>query len=56
MTRLIDRVMERIVPKATASACSGVYFCNPAGFSDGFWFRYCCPQSGCEWSLIQPFC
>lgn len=51
MARFIDRVIERIVPRATVSACSGNYFCN-AGGHPGYWFRYCCPDSGCSWTYI----
>ncbi len=56
MAHFIDRMVERIVPKATASACSGAYFCNPYGHPPGYYFRFCCPQDGCDWTLIQPFC
>jgi len=48
MKRLVDRVLERIVPRSSASACSGAYFCNSAGHP-GLWWRFCCAQTGCEW-------
>ena len=51
MSRLIDRMIERIAPKATASACSGSYFCNAAGHP-GYWYRFCCPGSGCQWTKV----
>ncbi|MFC5180502.1 hypothetical protein [Actinomadura harenae] len=52
MSRLVDRVLDRIVPnKAEASACSSSYFCNSAG-RPGYWFRFCCTQTGCEWSYV----
>jgi hypothetical protein len=56
VTRFIDRMVERILPKATVSACSGDYFCNPPGHIPGYWFRFCCPQTGCEWTLISQRC
>jgi hypothetical protein len=56
VTRLIDLVVGRIAPRVTASACSGSYYCDPPGLSSGYWFRFCCPQTGCDWTLIQPFC
>jgi hypothetical protein len=55
MGRLIDRVLNRIVPTAEASACSGGYFCNAAGHP-GYWYRFCCPQDGCEWTKIRSSC
>ncbi|MBG0832671.1 hypothetical protein HS041_33780 [Planomonospora sp. ID67723] len=51
MSRLIDRMIDRIVPKARVSACSSGYFCNAAGHP-GYWWRYCCPQFGCQWSYV----
>jgi hypothetical protein len=56
VTRFIDRIVERIVPRATVFACSGVYICNPLGHPLGYWFRFCCPQTGCEWTQIATFC
>lgn len=55
MNHLIDRILERVAPKVTASACSGAYFCNAAGHP-GRWFRYCCPDGGCTWSKISSHC
>ncbi|VVJ18458.1 Uncharacterised protein [Amycolatopsis camponoti] len=55
MGRLIDRVLTRIVPTAKASACSGTYFCNAAGHP-GYWYRFCCPQDGCEWTKVRSSC
>ncbi|MFC5180504.1 hypothetical protein [Actinomadura harenae] len=52
MSRLVDRFLNRIVPnKVEASACSTGYFCN-AGGHPGYWFRFCCLDSGCEWTYI----
>ncbi|MEV5576686.1 hypothetical protein AB0L06_42235 [Spirillospora sp. NPDC052269] len=53
MSRLVDRVLDRLVPKETASACSAQYFCY-AGGHPGYWFRFCCLDSGCEWTYIGP--
>jgi hypothetical protein len=50
--RIVDRLLERIVPKATASACSGTYVC----LSGILFWRYCCPQSGCEYSYVRTGC
>jgi hypothetical protein len=55
MMRLIDRMIEKVAPKATASACSGVYLCN-AGGHPGYWYRFCCTDTGCEWSKIRTKC
>ncbi|MFC4912497.1 hypothetical protein [Actinomadura gamaensis] len=55
MSRLVDRVLDRIVPKASASACSGTYFCNANGHS-GYWYRFCCLDSGCQWTFIRSSC
>lgn len=55
MSRFIDQLIDRIVPKAKASACSGNYFCNAAGHP-GYWYRFCCPQDGCEWSKVRNSC
>ncbi|MGI5321232.1 hypothetical protein [Actinomadura nitritigenes] len=55
MNRLVDRILDRIAPKATASACSGGYFCNAAGHS-GYWYRFCCLDSGCQWTKIRSTC
>ncbi|GAA4624124.1 hypothetical protein GCM10023196_023040 [Actinoallomurus vinaceus] len=55
MMRLIDRIIEKAAPKATASACSGAYFCNAQGHP-GYWYRFCCPQTGCEWSKVRSSC
>ncbi|GAA2263103.1 hypothetical protein AB0C84_19960 [Actinomadura sp. NPDC048955] len=55
MSRLIDRALERIVPKATGSACSGNYFCNANGHP-GYWYRFCCVDSGCSWTKIRSSC
>ena len=55
MSRLIDRMIERIVPQTTASACSGTYFCNAAGHP-GDRYRFCCPQDGCEWTKVRSSC
>jgi hypothetical protein len=55
MSRLIDRMIERIVPQTTASACQGLYFCNSAGHP-GYWYRFCCPQTGCEWDKVRSTC
>jgi hypothetical protein len=51
--RIVDRLLERIVPKATASACAGMYLCNGADHP-GLWWRNCCPQFGCQWVYIGP--
>lgn len=54
MIRIVDRLIERIAPKATASACGGAYFCNAAGHP-GKWFLYCCDMAhGCQWLYIGP--
>ncbi|MDL4776144.1 MULTISPECIES: hypothetical protein [Thermomonosporaceae] len=55
MNRLIDRMIDRIAPRETASACSGTYFCDAAGHK-GYWYRYCCPDSGCTWSKVRNSC
>jgi hypothetical protein len=52
MFRIVDRLLERIVPKATASACSGRDICL-GGIT--FW-RYCCPTTGCEYTYIHQGC
>ncbi|WP_165495026.1 hypothetical protein [Actinomadura roseirufa] len=51
MNRFMDRLVERIAPKSTGSACSSGYFCNAAGHP-GYWFRFCCTQTGCEWTYV----
>jgi hypothetical protein len=55
MNRLIDRILDRVAPKVTASACSSVNLCNAAGHP-GLWNRFCCPQTGCTWGLISTSC
>jgi hypothetical protein len=55
VNRLVDRILDRIAPKATASACSGGYFCN-AGGHPGYWYRFCCLDSGCQWTKIRSTC
>ena len=57
MSRLIDRIIERVAPKATASACSSTNICNPAGRPTlGLYNRFCCPQTGCQWTLLSFKC
>lgn len=52
MIRIVDRLLERIVPKATASACSGRDICL-GGIT--FW-RWCCPNTGCEYTYVHQGC
>jgi hypothetical protein len=52
---IVNRILERIAPKATASACSSTNFCN-AGGHPGYWNRFCCPQGGCVWGKISSKC
>ncbi|MET8154945.1 hypothetical protein ABZT47_01150 [Sphaerisporangium sp. NPDC005289] len=51
MSRLIDRMIDRIVPKATVSACDYRDVCNAAGHP-GLWWRECCAQTGCHWTYV----
>jgi hypothetical protein len=51
MSRLIDRIIDRVAPKATASACSSTNFCSGRNFLN----RFCCPQTGCTTTVIG-FC
>lgn len=44
MARIIDRLLERVVPKATASACAGWYSCTNGQYR----WNYCCPDTGCQ--------
>jgi hypothetical protein len=55
MSRLIDRLIDRIVPSAKASACSSGFFCN-AGGHPGYWYRFCCLDTGCDWSKVSTRC
>jgi hypothetical protein len=52
MIRIVDRLLNRIVPKATASACSGRDVCL-GGHT--FW-QYCCPQTGCSYEHVRVGC
>jgi hypothetical protein len=56
MSRLIDRIIERVAPKATASACSSTNLCNSDKSHVGYWNRFCCPQGGCAWHRIKATC
>jgi hypothetical protein len=53
MFRIVDHLLERIVPKATGSACPGLFMCNAADHP-GLWWRNCCFQTGCQWVYIGP--
>lgn len=46
--RLIDRVIERIAPRATASACSKGFEC----ISHVRYFYFCCIQGGCQYTRV----
>jgi hypothetical protein len=51
MNRLIDRIIARVAPKATASACSSSYYC----VGRNLYYRFCCPQGGCQITYVG-FC
>ncbi len=53
MSRFIDRVLVKIVPSTTASACQGKDLCNAQG-RPGLWWRFCRPIGGCEWTYMAP--
>lgn len=48
MSRLIDRFIERVAPKATASACSSEYYCAGRNLI----YRFCCPIGGCTFTVV----
>ncbi|NDU72410.1 hypothetical protein GWI34_07190 [Actinomadura sp. DSM 109109] len=49
MSRLIDRVLERVAPKATASAgCTNYYYCS-RGLR---YLRQCCLDQGCHTVVV----
>jgi hypothetical protein len=49
MTRLVDRLLARVAPKATASAgCSRYEYCS-RGLR---YLRMCCLNEGCNTSVI----
>jgi hypothetical protein len=44
MARLVDRLLARVAPKATAAAgCSNYYYCS----SHNYYLRQCCLNEGC---------
>ena len=50
MTRLIDRLLARVAPKATASAgCSSPYYYCKGGL---LYMRVCCLNEGCNTSVV----
>ena len=45
MARLVDRLLARVAPKATASAgCSNYYYCD----RHNYYLRQCCLNEGCN--------
>jgi hypothetical protein len=48
MSRLIDRIIDRVAPKATASACTSINYCAGKNLIN----RFCCPQTGCTFTVI----
>lgn len=55
MGRFADRLLALLAPKTTVSACSGTWFCNSpntlCGSKNVHWYRYCCPDSGCQTTM-----
>jgi hypothetical protein len=49
MTRLVDRLLARVAPKATASAgCSNYYYCS----GGKRYLRQCCLNEGCTTVVV----
>ncbi|MEV5749296.1 hypothetical protein AB0L00_15885 [Actinoallomurus sp. NPDC052308] len=49
MTRLIDRLLARVAPKATASAgCSRSNYC----YRGLYYLRVCCLNEGCNTAVV----